>query len=229
MKENNANKKMKMNMTMPATRSPTLAPTEEEQNADNGEMATTKDKPNDAEYDGPPAAPAHSFDNDYREYTSDYADDYADLAKNYSQAYHDCMNRGPSNVAVLSDEWSGKKLPNCTFPFAYKGKIYYACTDVGYTARYWCANACDFSNGEAFHKGDCDIGKNMRGVLGTGVALNTLNIFVAFLFVVGFCVLFVLCLVELRRRRYQRLEDDGPADLNESGETVGRRKGDTSS
>jgi Fibronectin type II domain len=154
--------------------------------------------------------------------TDDFDDDYADVAHNNTQAFDECMIKGPSNIRVLKDEWSKSgKAPNCTFPFVHHGRIYYGCTDVEYGGRFWCANQCDYSMGEFLHRGECDIAKNTRGV-----ALSALNLFVGLLFSVGFTVIFILCLVECCRRRSEksgRVVDDEDAPIGQSVEMNERR------
>jgi hypothetical protein len=163
-------------------------------------------------------------------YGTDYyfeGDDYNhhELAHNTSQAYHDCMAKGSSKVAVTLDDWTldGSTPPNCTFPFTYKRKVYYACTDIDRAGKFWCANSCDFSLGQILHRGECDIPKNTKGVLGTGIGLSALNIFVALLLTVAIIVALLLCLVEYRKygspSKSSQTQDEG-LPLNEEETSV---------
>jgi hypothetical protein len=154
----------------------------------------------------------------------DVDDDYAAMAHNISQAYGDCAARRPSQIKVLRDDWTtvGHAPPNCTFPFGYRGRVYYGCTDEGYGGIFWCANDCDFSLGKIMHRGVCDIPRNTRGVLGTGVALSALNVFVALLFSVGFVVILGVFLVEWRRRRSGKFS--GTVDYDEETPIGGQRQ-----
>jgi hypothetical protein len=154
----------------------------------------------------------------------DHDDDYNAMAHNQTQAYMDCKNHGRSQVGVLSDDWTppGKTAPNCTFPFVYHSKIYYGCTDENYGGVFWCANDCEFSLGKLMHRGVCDVPRNTRGVLGTGVALSALNVFVALLFAVGLTVVLGVCLVECRRRRSGKFR--GVVDQDEEVPIGGHRQ-----
>jgi len=154
-----------------------------------------------------------------------YADDYQEMASNVTEVLEACTTNGPSDVQVISDEWSlvGTQPPNCTFPFIWRDKIYYGCADVDYGGRYWCANSCDFSEGAVFHRGECDIGGLGKGILGTGIALNVLNVFVALLMVITVLVSAALCTLELRKKKDFTKAVDGldedvslnrPADMN---------------
>ena len=148
--------------------------------------------------------------------------DYYDSV-NRSQVTDECFRLGESKVAVLTDEWTptGKSLPNCTFPFYWKGKTYYTCTNEGgFGNRFWCANSCDFSEGNPLHRGYCNIGLNTRGVFGTGISLSFLNIFVALILSIAFVVLLILLIIEWRRRKLDTTQilDGSDEKFNQSVE-----------
>lgn len=142
-------------------------------------------------------------DDDFYLQYEDY--DYSNPIANATEiALAECLNRPSSKIRVSQDDWTsgGRAPPNCTFPFAYKGKVYYSCTDAGNYHKYWCANSCHFSDGRnLLYRGTCDIPKNHQGVLGTGIGLNAINVFVGFLFAVGSLAVVAVLVAELCRRR----------------------------
>ena len=101
-----------------------------------------------------------------------------------------------------------------TFPFLYNDVVYYECTNVDYAGRYWCANDCSFTSTDYNLRGLCDPRDlppeaSGQGILGTGVALNTLNVFVGLIMTVA-AFLFVGLLVGefWRRKNSARVGDD---------------------
>ena len=106
---------------------------------------------------------------------------------------------------MSSDEWSHGLLPNCTFPFYYLGTLYYECTKIGFDGRYWCANDCNFNKQRQMHlRGVCILPDAPVGVLGTGINLSIMNVFISLLLTAGFVVVCALCVTELRSRRAAR-------------------------
>ena len=113
----------------------------------------------------------------------------------------------PSDIQVVSDEWSDGRLPNCTFPFYYRGQVYYDCTNIDYGGRYWCANDCHFSKLQMTHRGVCNLPNASPGVFGTGINLSIVNAFIALLLTAAFILSAVLCVAEWRQRRNRQVED----------------------
>ena len=115
------------------------------------------------------------------------------------QELNDCA---PSDVRVSSDEWSHGALPNCTFPFEYAGVVYYECTKAGFNGQYWCANDCAFNTELQYRmRGVCVLPDAPSGVLGLGVNLSIMNVFISLLLIAGFSLVFVVCVSEVRSRR----------------------------
>lgn len=110
----------------------------------------------------------------------------------YEQAYPELKDCKASKEKVLYDEWSGGKNPNCTFPFIYRGKLYYECTNVEYFGKYWCANSCEYRE-DNFMRGVCANQKDAaRGILGSGFEMTATNIFFGALITVAIILSLVL-------------------------------------
>lgn len=123
--------------------------------------------------------------------TTMYETEYEGAAE-YEEIYPELRACKASNEQVLYDEWSGGKNPNCTFPFLFRGKLYYECTNVEYLGKYWCANSCDYREGN-FMRGVCVNQKDAaRGILGTGFQMTATNIFFGTL--IGVAILLSLVL-----------------------------------
>ena len=85
----------------------------------------------------------------------------------------------------------------------YRGQIYYTCTNRDYGGRYWCANNCQFKY-HIYYRGLCKDDNAPVDILGAGVNLGALNVFIGLLLAAGFVLSIILFCAELRNRRNSR-------------------------
>jgi len=86
----------------------------------------------------------------------------------------------------------------------YNDVVYYECINFEYAGRYWCANSCDFEDNN-YKRGTCDISdlpeSSADGFMGSGVALNALNVFIGIIMTAAAILFLGLFAGELWRRK----------------------------